>query len=176
MQIRKATENDLNVMMEIYAHARKFMAETGNPTQWADSYPAKELIRQDIAQGVSYVCVEDQLEEDVPEAKENVTEQEIEAVFMYDMREDPTYAVIENGNWVNDRPYGVLHRIASRGRKKGVASFCMQWCFEQCGNLKCDTHEDNKVMQHVMEKNGFVRCGRIYVEDGSPRVAFQKTE
>lgn len=174
MQIRKATENDLNVMMEIYAHARRFMAETGNPAQWGDSYPSEALIRQDIAQGVSYICVAEGAEADAQE--ENVAGEEIEAVFMYDMREDPTYAVIENGRWVNDMPYGVLHRIASRGRRKGVASFCMQWCFAQCGNLKCDTHEDNKVMQHVMEKNGFVRCGRIYVEDGSPRIAFQKTE
>lgn len=177
MQIRKATEKDLDVIMEIYAYAREFMAKTGNPAQWADSYPAETLIRQDIAQGVSYVCVDDSgcPGKLLPGQEDNANGQEIEGVFMYDMKEDPTYAVIENGNWANDRPYGVLHRIASRGRQKGVASFCMQWCFEQCGNLRCDTHEDNKVMQHVMEKNGFVRCGRIYVEDGSPRIAFQKT-
>ena len=137
MRIRKTTINDLDTVMKIYARARGFMAETGNPTQWKDSYPSEELIRKDISDGVSYVCV---------------GEREIEAVFMYDMREDPTYAVIE----------------------KDVASFCMQWCFAQCGNLRCDTHEDNKIMQHVMKKNGFEYCGRIYVEDGSPRVAFQK--
>lgn len=158
MQIRKASKDDLNTIMELYAHARNFMARTGNPTQWGDSYPPEELIRQDIAKGICYVC----------------EEEEIEAVFMYAIMEDPTYRVIEQGAWPNDRPYGVLHRIASRGEVKGAASFCMQWCFEQCGNLRCDTHEDNKVMQHVLEKNGFERCGRIYVADGSPRIAFQK--
>ena len=182
MRIRKTTINDLDEVMKIYARARGFMAENGNPTQWKDSYPSEELIRKDIADGVSYVCVDacgEETEKNAgagPEAEAGggADSEVIEAVFMYDMREDPTYAVIENGAWPNDRPYGVLHRIASSGRKKGVASFCMQWCFEQCGNLRCDTHDDNKVMQHVMKKNGFECCGRIYVEDGSPRVAFQK--
>ncbi len=161
MRIRRTTADDLDAVMKIYARARGFMAETGNPTQWKDSYPSEALIRKDISEGVSYVCVEE-------------ADGEIEAVFMYDMREDPTYAVIEGGAWPNDRPYGVLHRIASSGRRKGTASFCMQWCFAQCGNLRCDTHDDNKVMQHVMKKNGFEYCGRIYLEDGSPRIAFQK--
>lgn len=217
MRIRKTTINDLDTVMKIYARARSFMADTGNPTQWKDSYPSEELIRKDILDGVSYVCVDEDSEDprtnpdregtekssgsrtlENGNAKENEAgssgsgmpygengeENEvrsgsenpevIEAVFMYDVREDPTYAVIEDGAWPNDRPYGVLHRIASSGRKKGVASFCMQWCFAQCGNLRCDTHDDNKVMQHVMRKNGFEYCGRIYVEDGSPRVAFQK--
>lgn len=29
-------------------------------------------------------------------------------------------------------------------------------------------------MQHVLEKNGFTRCGIIFTEDGSERIAFQK--
>ncbi len=182
MRIRKTTINDLDTVMKIYARARGFMAENGNPTQWKDSYPSEELIRKDILDGVSYVCVDEDSEgpgtnpdrEGTEKSSGSENPEVIEAVFMYDVREDPTYAVIEDGAWPNDRPYGVLHRIASSGRKKGVASFCMQWCFAQCGNLRCDTHDDNKVMQHVMRKNGFEYCGRIYVEDGSPRVAFQK--
>ncbi len=175
MRIRKTTLNDLDAVMKIYARARGFMAETGNPTQWKDSYPSEELIRRDIADGASYVCVEKRSGDTGADENGSSEDSEvIEAVFMYDMREDPTYAVIEDGAWPNDRPYGVLHRIAGSGRRKGVASFCMQWCFAQCGNLRCDTHDNNKIMQHVLKKNGFEYCGRIYVEDGSPRVAFQK--
>lgn len=161
MQIRKSTEKDLNTIMEIYRYAQQFMAQNGNPDQWGDVYPPEELVRQDIADGNSYVCVE---------------QDEIEAVFMYAQMEDPTYRVIEDGAWPNDRPYGVLHRVASRGRVRGAASFCMQWCFMQCKNLRCDTYTDNKIMQHVLEKNGFVRCGTIYVEEDFPMLAYQKTE
>ena len=45
---------------------------------------------------------------------------------------------------------------------------------EHCQSLRADTHADNKVMQHLLEKNGFTRCGVIHVADGSPRFAYQK--
>lgn len=40
-------------------------------------------------------------------------------------------------------------------------------------NLRIDTHEENKVMRHLIEKSGFAECGIIRVEDGSPRIAYQ---
>lgn len=161
MKVRKAEINDLETMMEIYESARKFMAKTGNPTQWGNGYPKEELLRSDIAAGISYVAEQDG---------------EIECTFVYFEGNDPTYQVIENGGWLNDRPYGVIHRVASRGKVKGAGVTCILWGFEQCGNLKIDTHDDNKVMQHVLERAGFVKCGRIYTEDGSPRIAYQKAK
>ncbi len=152
MEIRKTTLADIPEIMEIYTIARSFMRKTGNPTQWAGGYPKEELIRKDIASGDSYVAVENG---------------RIEVVFFYRKGEDPTYKVIEDGAWLDDEPYAVLHRIASRGDVKGSGSACIQWCLAQWPNLRVDTHEDNHVMQHVLEKNGFVKCGRIYIADGS---------
>ena len=43
MQIRKATMNDLPDILAIYAYARKYMKEHGNPDQWRDSYPPFHL-------------------------------------------------------------------------------------------------------------------------------------
>lgn len=159
LKIRKSTIDDLGRMLEIYECARAFMARTGNPTQWGDGYPKEELLRSDIARGISYVAEYKGV---------------IESTFMYFEGEEPAYHVIEGGAWKNDAPYGVIHRIASMGSVKGAGSKCLQWGFAQCGNLRIDTHEDNKVMQHVLEKNGFERCGKIYLEDGSPRIAFHK--
>ncbi len=161
MEIRKTTLEDLEQIMQIYAGAREFMAQTGNPLQWGDGYPKEELLRSDIAAGISYVAEQDG---------------EIETVFVYFFGDDPTYQVIENGSWKNEEPYGVIHRIASRGRIKGSGSACLQWGFAQCGNLRIDTHDDNKVMQHVLEKNGFEKCGRIYLENGDPRIAYHRTK
>ena len=48
------------------------------------------------------------------------------------------------------------------------------WCAERCDSLRADTHADNKIMQHILEKNGFARCGIIHVADGTPRIAYQK--
>lgn len=158
LKIRKTKIEDLEAVMAVYSHARAFMAKTGNPLQWGDGYPKEELIREDIERGISYVAEE---------------EGRIEAVFVYFEGEDPTYHYIE-GKWQNEEPYGVIHRIASLGQTKGSGSFCLQWGFSKCGNLRIDTHEDNRVMQHVLDKNGFQKCGRIYLENGDPRIAYQK--
>lgn len=61
MTIRKSTLEDLNTIMNIYARARKFMADNGNYIQWGPTkWPPESLIREDIAAGNSYVCVDDQ--------------------------------------------------------------------------------------------------------------------
>ena len=85
------------------------------------------------------------------------------------------YQVIE-GAWLNEEPYGVVHRITSDGTVKGAASACLTWAFGQCGNLKIDTHRANVVMQNMLKKNGFQSCGIIHVQDGSERLAYQKTK
>ena len=52
MNIRPAQPGDLPALLEIFAHARTFMAQTGNPTQWPATYPGAELMQQQIARGV----------------------------------------------------------------------------------------------------------------------------
>ena len=163
MEIRKAKPEDLSEIMSIYAYARDFMARTGNPKQWgATNWPPRELIRQDITRGKSYVCTDGD---------------RIAAVFYYDFGKDidPCYRTIENGAWLDDSPYGVVHRIAAAEGAKGAGSFCINWAFRQCGHLRIDTHGDNRVMQNLLKKLGFTYCGVIYVEeDNDPRVAFER--
>lgn len=157
---RGAVRSDLDQIMQIYARARAAMKDTGNPTQWGNSYPPQSLLENDIDTNRLFVYV---------------VNGHLEAVFYFFLGEDPTYAVIEDGAWLDDTlPYGTLHRIASAGTRKGVAADVLSWCSERCESLRVDTHADNKIMQHVLEKNGFTRCGTIHVEDGSPRIAYQK--
>lgn len=52
---------------------------------------------------------------------------------------------------------------------------CLDWCFQQIPNIRVDTHEANVPMQKLLMKNDYQKCGIIYVNDGTPRVAFQKT-
>lgn len=159
MLIRKACPGDFAPITKIYENARIFMAEHGNPTQWGSHYPSEDSVRQDICNGFCYVCVEDS---------------RIAAVFYYRLGPDPTYEEICDGSWLNSRPYGVVHRIAASGTVKGAASYCLNWAYEQCGNLKIDTHKNNYVMQNLLAKLEFIRCGTIYTDDGSPRIAYQK--
>ena len=156
--IRKSLPSDWEDIMAIYQRARAFMKTAGNPTQWGDNFPPEDLIRDDIRQGLGYVLEE---------------EGRIQAVFAMIPGEDPTYQVIQ-GAWLNEEPYCAVHRVASRGERPGAAGECLKWCLEQCGNVRIDTHDDNIPMKRVLEKAGFSKCGRIWIEDGTPRVAYQK--
>jgi len=159
VEIRKASVGEIDALMAIYDYARQFMQSVGNTNQWINGYPSQEVIINDIANGNSYVCL---------------YEGEIVGVFCFFQGTDPTYAKIYDGQWLNDEPYGVIHRLASSGKVKGIADYCFQWCFEQCGNIRVDTHKDNTVLQHILIKNGYKQCGIIYVANGTPRIAFQK--
>ena len=157
---------DLDRIMEIYAYAREYMAQHGNPNQWgATNWPPESLIRRDIADGNSYVCEND-------EGKTVGT-----FFFICGENIEPTYRRITDGAWLDDSPYGVVHRIASDGSGKGIGTFCIHWAYEQCGHLRIDTHGDNAVMQNLLKKLGFVHCGTIFVEeDHDPRLAYEKSE
>lgn len=161
MQVRKAKTEDIARIMEIYRYAKQYMRESGNPTQWTDGYPQKEIIENDIRTGQCYVCEE---------------EEELCGVFMLALGEEPTYRVIKDGTWKNEEPYGTIHRLASDGSRKGIFAVCLAFCRNKRKNLRADTHADNKTMQYLLEKNGFKRCGIIYVGDGTPRIAYQLAE
>ncbi len=151
-------------MLAIYARARRFMAEHGNPNQWGPrQWPPEALLHRDIAEGHSYVCLNDA--------------DEVVGTFFFVQGKDvePTYRGIEGGAWLDDSPYGVVHRIASDGSERGIGRFCMNWALDQCGHMRIDTHGDNTVMQNLVTSLGFVHCGTIYVtEDNDPRLAYEK--
>lgn len=154
--IRKADPGELLKILDIYAGARAFMAKTGNPNQWKNTHPPRELLVQDIQEGNLYVLCDGR---------------EIHGVFAFFLGEDPTYRVIEGTGWRSTQPYGTIHRIAGDG-SGGILHACVRFCREQIDYLRIDTHEDNRVMQGAVKKEGFVPCGIIYIADGSPRIAY----
>lgn len=154
--IRPATAADMDRILEIYEYARRFMAENGNPTQWGNGYPARQTLEEDINKERLFLVTEEDC---------------ICGVFMFVIGDDPTYADIE-GSWRSDTPYGVIHRVAGMGG--GIFAAVLEYCEQQINHLRIDTHADNKPMQHVVEKAGFCRRGTIFVEDGSPRIAYDR--
>ena len=159
MTIRPATYDDVPVLLAIFYYARQQMIWDGNPDQWGDNYPSREQVEEDVQRGVSYVIEQDG---------------GVCATFVFVEGDDPTYDIIDDGAWLNDLPYGTIHRIASSGKIKGVFGYVLDWCTERCNNIRIDTHHDNARMLHLIEKYGFTRCGIIYTRDHSPRVAYQK--
>ena len=161
LSIRKSAPEDIPEMLEIFAAARRFMAGTGNPDQWSEDYPGEELLKSDIASGDSHVIL---------------SEGRIVATFVLRPGNDPTYDTIYDGNWPNDLPYATIHRIASRGERKGMLHAAMQYALERYSAIRIDTHRDNTVMRNAIAKEGFTYCGIIHCWNGTERLAYQFTK
>jgi hypothetical protein len=158
MLVRKAVESDYNRIMEIYENARVFMAKTGNPHQWGDlGYPYPDLIKEDIEEQRLLVITVNEIDE---------------GVFFWSLGVDPTYVEID-GQWLNDKPYGVIHRIAGSGKVKGILKTAVEYGLQFSDNIKIDTHVDNTVMQSALEKLGFKYCGMVYLPHGVWMKAYQ---
>ena len=154
--IRLAQERDIPDILAIFEAAKIFMAKKGNLNQWTSEYPGLASVQEDLTQQALYVLEDNQ---------------EILAVFSLILEPESSYQRIE-GSWRSSQAYGSIHRLASNGQAKGVSKRCFDFCKEQIPYLRIDTHEDNIPMQAALTRYGFVHCGTIYLEDGSPRLAF----
>jgi hypothetical protein len=155
--IRLAEKKDLNTIQDIFNKAKIFMRNDGNMHQWNGNYPSDEILLNDISNNNLYVCYSDDL---------------IYGVFYFYIGVDETYNYIE-GSWPNNEEYGTIHRIASNGLRRGVFEEVLSFAKIKISNIRIDTHEDNKFMREKLNKNNFKYCGIIYINDGSPRRAYQ---
>ncbi|MBR1774408.1 MAG: GNAT family N-acetyltransferase [Bacteroidales bacterium] len=158
--IRHSRAEDIEAIMQIIDAGRSIMRQSGNNNQWTCGYPDRKTIMDDINSGNHYLV--------------SLNNKPV-AVFTFLKGPDITYKRIFDGNWLdNDKDYCVIHRAGKLSQYKGVLEEILQYCFQFTDNIKVDTHRDNHIMQHLLEKNGFTYCGIIYLLNGNERLAYQK--
>jgi RimJ/RimL family protein N-acetyltransferase len=160
--IRPSISSDIDTILQLIDQGRQKMIAEGNTHQWVNGYPSREMIENDIACGRSYMVESD-------------ADGEPLATFVLMSGPDPTYGRIDDGEWLNDEPYYVIHRIASSAKVRGVMRQVVAYALTKTANIRIDTHADNHTMQAVLGRLGFRRCGIIYLTNGAERVAFQLT-
>ena len=158
--IRKSTLADLPTILSLRDQAREIMRSYGNTFQWPDGYPRDDMFMKDIELGGSHVMLDEA--------------GEIVGTFALLPSPEVTYNVIYNGQWLDDEPYHVIHRIASTPESHGVLDTLLDYCETQVGNIRIDTHEANIIMRKGLEKRGYQYCGIIHLLNGDERLAFQK--
>ena len=160
--IRVATPTDIPEIMKVVDAAKGIMRQSGNMHQWGEGYPSEAVIAADMERNGGFVVEDDK---------------KIVGYFAFLQSPEPTYAKIYEGKWIDDTlPYHVVHRIASNPDAHGIFSSIMDFCFSHDTNIRIDTHRDNKIMQHVILKQGFSYCGIIYLLSGDERLAYQKID
>ncbi len=163
MLFRRARTGDIERMMELVAQARAFLRQAG-VDQWQGEYPARSDIEADIAAQTAYVAEE---------------EGAVIAMVAVPFDGEAAYRSIR-GAWSTEPPYATIHRMAvdDACKGRGVASFLFQSIDALClqkgvRSIRSDTDANNGIMNRLLEKNGFTRCGVIDY-DGDDRTAYEK--
>ena len=166
IHIRPGRIEDRDFAEQMFCFARRSLHAAGID-QWQGDYPSADDFLRDVAHGIAVV-----MEADAKPVG-------IATVYI---GTEPTYAVMEEGAWrTNQSRYGMIHRIAIHpdAQKSGIATAVIEYLARQCAeagivSMRCDTHKDNLPMRRTLEKNGYTLCGTIHVEDGTPRVAYER--
>lgn len=162
MELRRAEPHEAEICYQCIEDARAYHKSMGFE-QWHPNYPTKHTILEDIEQGTGYAFV---------------TEQGVIGYCCIIIGDEPAYGKID-GAWKTDRPYAVVHRMAFSSRARGgrlskaainlIKNLCLS---KQIRAIRVDTQDENKVMQHILSREGFEYCGLIQF-DGGPKLAYE---
>ena len=166
MRIREATYSDIEGIVALYDAARAYFRGAGIP-QWQVGGPDADSAFGDVEDGICYVVIG-------PDGG-------LEGTFVLDFSGEPAYDRITDGAWLTAGEYAAIHRVAvdpaCKGR--GVAGEMVAFAEARCRDagvesLRCDTHEQNAAMRRMLEKAGFLLCGRVRYPVAGERVAYEK--
>ena len=164
---RKATQEDIDQVMEAVEFSRELLRLQGNG-QWQDGYPNRNDFLNDINNGRLFV---------IP-ALDNPNN--IASVCAFTYREEDYHHLYE-GAWLTNLPYMVMHRVAVKKEyhqqgygKKLFELFEIQAKEEGYRSLRIDTHEGNAVMRSIIASFGFVYCGKAILTPNKDRMVFEK--
>ncbi len=154
---------DIEIAVSIINDGREYLKQQGID-QWQGEYPNKENIKQDIICNRGYFVVDGSHKL---------------AYMCIDFEGEPAYKNIK-GQWKSEGDYAVIHRLAASKQKAGrglsdtiielVEKLCKQ---KGINSIRVDTDNKNKIMQHILQKNGFIYCGTVWFAD-SDKIAFEK--
>ena len=163
MKLRRAEKHEAETCYQCIEDARAYHKSLGFE-QWHPDYPTLQTIEEDIENGTGYVFVND--------------EDQLLGYCCIIIGDEPAYRVIE-GKWKTERPYAVVHRMAfsRNARGSGLSKEALHLIKEHCARehtdaIRVDTQAENKVMQHILDREGFVCCGTIQF-DGGPKLAYE---
>lgn len=163
VKLKKATYNEVSTIMNIIEQAKLHLKEQGID-QWQDGYPNGETVQEDIDKGVGY-CI--------------FCEKQVAGYVCISFETEKDYEQIE-GSWNKEEPYVVVHRFAMSDEFRGkhltqdiFSSIETMGLDQKCSSIRIDTHENNKKMQYVLQKNSFSYCGIVFISGGK-RLAFDK--
>lgn len=166
--LRLAKREDMQAILQITQDAVAFLAQN-QVDQWQDGYPNKDVFCDDMAKNQLFVY----------EVDGNVI-----GVSVIQTLAEPTYETIE-GAWLTNQTYAVIHRCgvrqSLRGNHYGKQMFqAIEHYVKETlmlSSIRIDTHEDNHVMQNLLNRLNYHYCGVITLDKpmaNPKRLAYEK--
>lgn len=159
-----ATERVVDVAMQIIEDCKQYLKQQGID-QWQNGYPNKQALIEDIAQSRGYVIM---------------LQKEIVGYISIDFNGEPAYDTITEGSWRTSEQYAVIHRLSlsRKVRGQGVAQKVFELVEEMSleqnvTTIRIDTHRDNKLVQHILDKQCYSYCGVVQLSGGE-RLGYDK--
>lgn len=165
IRFRPTLPEDIDRIMELVTAAQAWFRHQGID-QWQDGYPTPEIFEQDRLSGNSYA---------------GEVNGQVVVTGCLSLQGEPTYREIFEGTWLNEAPYAVVHRlvVAPEWKGQGLAGRFLEFCYAESlrrgvTEMRIDTHRQNLPMQQLLARHGFRYCGRIVLESGADRDAYQR--
>ncbi|KRL05392.1 GNAT family N-acetyltransferase [Liquorilactobacillus oeni] len=160
--IKQAHLRDVPAIVKLIGLGKKLLAADGIP-QWQGNYPDPAIVKTDVQKGYTYLLLVDN---------------QIAGAATLFQEEDPNYYKIYQGTWQknpsSNKNYATIHRITINPQYHGqhLADFFFSGLFSAAyrlgfNEIRIDTHETNKRMQHLIKKSGFSYSGIVYMNDDS---------
>ena len=160
---RKPTLDEVDNVVEIINCAIKRLGNAGI-SQWQNGYPNKEVVLQDIENGVGRVLCK---------------EEKILAYGALVYTGEKAYNDLEGGGWIlQTQNYATIHRACvnnscvGEGYGKLFMIFAENEAKQKADSIRIDTHPDNKIMQGLVASLHYKYCGKVMYE--SVRLAYEK--
>ena len=160
---KKPTLDEVDNVVEIINCAIKRLGNAGI-SQWQNGYPNKEVVLQDIANGVGRVLCK---------------EEKILAYGALVYTGEKAYNDLEGGEWIlQTQNYATIHRACvsnscvGEGYGKLFMIFAENEAKQKADSIRIDTHPDNKIMQGLVASLHYEYCGKVMYE--SVRLAYEK--
>ena len=161
--IRRAHIDDTERILSIVRSAQLSLHELGID-QWQDGYPSRDIIEDDINNGVGWVITDDN--------------NHILGYSAIVLTGEEAYEQIDPSEWHTPNDYVVVHRLCvdSSLHRRGSATAIMKHAATIARNegfkgFRIDTHRGNIRMLSLLERLGFSYSGIIIYESGE-RLAF----
>lgn len=162
MYLRKAHIEDIEDVMQVFSQARLAQRRAGF-RQWEDGYPSIDVLKSDIDSTTGFIL------------DDNGKTAGYIAIAAYDNEYNRHPEL-----WDVGKDYAVFHRIALsddyRGKKLSSILFDLAESHALrtgAAFVRIDTGLENKPMQHILSKRGYINLGRCDFIWGE-RLAYEK--